>query len=91
MEETDVCHSIPTFRAVQQTIPNGCPAKALPPSERLRIGLVQICLFLGNNTDPERASVGRYLPLAWLGFRSVSGKSRVAEQLQPMGMALPGQ
>jgi hypothetical protein len=39
MEETDVCHLIPDVRAFQQTIPNGCPAQALPPSERLTIGL----------------------------------------------------
>ena len=39
MEETDVCHSILEFRALQQGIPNGCTAKYLPPSERQRIGL----------------------------------------------------
>ena len=38
MEETDVCHLTPAFWALQQAIPP-CPAKALPPSERLHIGL----------------------------------------------------
>jgi hypothetical protein len=39
MEETDVCHLTPTIHALQQAIPNGCPAKALPPSQRLTIGV----------------------------------------------------
>jgi hypothetical protein len=39
MEETDVCHLTPTVRALHQTIPNGCPAKALAPSQRLTLGL----------------------------------------------------
>ena len=39
MEETDVCHLTPTVFAVQQTIPNGCPAKALSPSQRSAIGV----------------------------------------------------
>jgi hypothetical protein len=32
-------YSTAATRAVQQAIPNGCPAKALPPSQRLQIGL----------------------------------------------------
>ena len=39
MEETDVCHPIPAVRALQQAIPHGCPAKTLPPSQRLTIGV----------------------------------------------------
>jgi hypothetical protein len=39
MEETDVYHLTPTIHALQQAIPNGCPAKALPPSQRLTIGV----------------------------------------------------
>jgi hypothetical protein len=39
MEETDMGHLTPTALALQQAIPNGCPAKALPPSQRLTIGL----------------------------------------------------
>ena len=39
MEETDVCHPIPTVRSLQQAIPNACPAKTLPPSQRITIGL----------------------------------------------------
>jgi hypothetical protein len=39
MEETDVCHLTPTVLSLQQAIPNGCPAKALGPSQRLTIGL----------------------------------------------------
>src|SRR5271163_7782 len=39
MEETDVCHLTPSFLALQQAIPNGCPAKALAPSQRASMGL----------------------------------------------------
>jgi hypothetical protein len=39
MEETDMCYPTPAVLAVQQAIPNSCPAKALPPSQRLQIGL----------------------------------------------------
>jgi hypothetical protein len=39
MEETDVCHLTPSFFALQQAIPNGCPAKALAPSQRASMGL----------------------------------------------------
>jgi hypothetical protein len=39
MEETDVCHPTPFFFALQQGIPNGCPAKALLPNQRSTIGL----------------------------------------------------
>jgi hypothetical protein len=39
MEETDVCHSIPVVRALQQAIPNNCTAKTLGPSERLSLGV----------------------------------------------------
>jgi hypothetical protein len=39
MEETDVCHPTVPFLALQQAIPNGCPAKAMPPSQRLQLGL----------------------------------------------------
>jgi len=34
-----VCYPTPTFLALQQAIPNGCPAKALGRSQRLTIGL----------------------------------------------------
>ena len=39
MEETDVCYLTPTVLSLQQAIPNGCPAKALAPSQRLTMGL----------------------------------------------------
>ena len=39
MEETDVCHSIPVARALQQAIPNYCAAKTLGPGERLTLGV----------------------------------------------------
>jgi hypothetical protein len=39
MEETDVCHSIPVVRALQQAIPNNCAAKTLGPGERITLGV----------------------------------------------------
>jgi hypothetical protein len=39
MEETDMCYPTATVRALQQAIPHGCPAKALPPSQRLDLGV----------------------------------------------------
>lgn len=39
MEETDVCHSIPVVRALQQAIPNNCTAKTLGPGERRALGV----------------------------------------------------
>lgn len=39
MEETDMCHSIPVVRAVQQAIPNNCTAKTLGPGERIALGV----------------------------------------------------
>ena len=39
MEETDVCHSIPVARALQQAIPNTCTAKTLGSDERLALGV----------------------------------------------------
>jgi len=47
MEETDVCYLTPTVLSLQQAIPNGCPAKALAPSQRLTIGLQALA---GNQT-----------------------------------------
>src|SRR5206468_2601986 len=51
------------------------------------IGLVQICLFLGNTAHPGRSSVGRYTT-SRACCRSVARETCVAEQLQPVGMAL---
>jgi hypothetical protein len=34
-----VCHLTPSYLALQQAIPNGCPAKAVAPSQRASIGL----------------------------------------------------
>jgi hypothetical protein len=39
MEETDMCYPTAAVLSLQQAIPNSCPAKALPPSQRLQIGL----------------------------------------------------
>jgi hypothetical protein len=38
-EETDVCHSIPATRALQQAIPNNCTAKTLGARQRRSLGV----------------------------------------------------
>jgi len=38
-EETDMCDFTPSSLALQQAIPNSCPAKAMPPSQRASVGL----------------------------------------------------
>jgi hypothetical protein len=58
-EETDVCHSIPALRALQQAIPNHCTAKTLGASERLDLGVQALA---GNHTITrlaEEAGVSR--------------------------------
>ena len=64
MEETDVCYPTPAVRSLQQAIPNGCPAKALPPSQRLQIGLQALAgtesiTDLANEFDVSRKFVGQ--------------------------------
>jgi hypothetical protein len=59
-----VCHLTPTVRSLQQAIPNGCPAKALPPSERAFIGLQaasgqQSIAGLADTYDVSRKFVAR--------------------------------
>ena len=34
-----MCYPTPAILSLQQAIPNSCPAKALPPSQRRQIGL----------------------------------------------------
>lgn len=34
-----MCHLTPTLGALQQAMPNSCPAKSLPPSQRLTLGV----------------------------------------------------
>src|SRR5579863_250729 len=69
-----MCHSMPTallaqHRALQQAIPNGCAAKALPPSQRQEIGL-QACAgkqsitALADEFDVSRKFVARQSAIA---------------------------
>jgi hypothetical protein len=64
MEETDMCYPTPAVAALQQAIPNSCPAKALPPSQRLQIGLqalagTQTITDLADDFDVSRKFVYR--------------------------------
>lgn len=64
-----MCQPIPAFFAVQQAIPNSCPAKALPPSQRLRIGLqalagTQTVSGLADQFDVSRKFVGQQRAIA---------------------------
>lgn len=69
MEETDVCYPTPAVRALHQAIPNGCPAKALPPSQRLQIGLhalagTQTITGIADEFDVSRKFVSRQSAIA---------------------------
>ena len=55
--------------ALQQAIPNGCPAKALPPSQRLQIGLqalaqTQTVTDLADEFDVSRKFVYQQIAIA---------------------------
>jgi len=69
MEETDVCYPTPAVLSIQQAIPNGCPAKALPPSQRLQIGLqalaqTQTITDLADEFDTSRKFVYKQMAIA---------------------------
>src|SRR5438132_2521583 len=55
MEETDMCHLTATLRSLQQAIPNGCPIKALAPSDRLTVGVQALA-----GTRPITRLAGEY-------------------------------
>ena len=64
MEETDMCYLTPAVLSLQQAIPNSCPAKALPPSQRFQIGLqalagVQSVTDIADEVDVSRKFVYR--------------------------------
>jgi hypothetical protein len=69
MEETDMAYPTAATLALQQAIPNGCPAKTLPPSQRLQIGLqalaqTQTVTELADEFDTSRKFVYRQVAIA---------------------------
>ena len=59
-----MCYPMPAVLALQQAIPNSCPAKLLPPSQRLQIGLqalagAQSVTDLADEFDVSRKFVHR--------------------------------
>jgi hypothetical protein len=69
MEETDVCYPTPISLALQQAIPNGCPAKALPPSQRQHLALralagTQSITDLADEADVSRKFVYQQITIA---------------------------
>jgi hypothetical protein len=54
-----MCHLTPTARFLQQAIPNGCPAKTLEPSQRLKIGLQALAGSQPITTLADRFDVSR--------------------------------
>jgi hypothetical protein len=59
MEETDVCHSIPALRALQQAIPNCCTAKTLRASERCSLGVQALARHHSISSLAQEAGVSR--------------------------------
>jgi hypothetical protein len=69
MEETDMGYPTATVLSLQQAIPNGCPAKALPPSQRLQNGLQALAgaesvTDLADDFDVSRKFVYRQVAIA---------------------------
>jgi len=52
-EETDMCHPTPAVLALQQAIPNSCPAKTLDPSQRLTLA---VHALVGHQTITDLAN-----------------------------------
>lgn len=64
-----MCHLTASALALQQAIPNGCATKALPPSQRLRLGLkalagIQAITDLADEADVSRKFVYRQCAIA---------------------------
>jgi hypothetical protein len=64
-----MCYRTPAIAALQQAIPNGCPAKALPPSQRQQIGVqalagAQSITNLADEFDVSRKFVSRQAGIA---------------------------
>ena len=64
-----MCYPTPAVLSIQQAIPNGCPAKALPPSQRLQIGLqalaqTQTVTALADEFDTSRKFVYEQMAIA---------------------------
>ena len=86
MEETDVCHLTAPLLAFQQAIPNGCPAKALPPSERMRLGLhalagTQSITDLANQVDVSRKFVYQQSATAEVALNNVFDPPQADEKV----------
>jgi len=69
MEETDMGYPTHVFWALQQAIPNGCHAKALPPSERQHLALqalsgAQSISALADEADVSRKFVYQQITIA---------------------------
>jgi hypothetical protein len=69
MEETDMAYPTAAVLALQQAIPNSCPAKALAPSQRLQIGLhalaqSQTVTDLADEFDVSRKFVAKQVAIA---------------------------
>lgn len=79
-----MCHLTHSFRSLQQAIPNGCPAKALRPSQRLTIGLqavagTQSITGLADDSHVSRKFVYRQAATARTALKEAFAATEVAE------------
>jgi hypothetical protein len=79
-----MCHLTPSQLAVQQGIPNGCPAKSLTPSQRLTIGLnalagMQTISGLADQFDVSRKFVYQQAATAQAGLDEAFTPSPAAD------------
>lgn len=81
-----MCHPIPTFGALQQGIPWGCPARFLPPSQRQRIALqaltgTQTVSQLADEFDTSRKFVYQQIAVADQALGSAFAPSPADEEV----------
>jgi len=79
-----MCHPTPTFFSLQQGIPNGCPAKTLPPTARQTIGLhalagTQSITGLADEFEVSRKFVYRQAATAQAALEEAFTSSAVAD------------
>ncbi len=79
-----MCHLTPSLRSVQQAIPNGCPAKALAPSERLTLGMQALAgtrsiTALADEYDVSRKFVYQQRSTAHAALQEAFASAEVAD------------
>lgn len=81
-----MCYPTAAVLSLQQAIPHGCPAKAMPPSQRLQMGLqalvgTQSITDLADEADVSRTFVYRQSAIAARAVRDAFAPQHVDDQV----------